>query len=593
MKRASMFSSLTNRIFLGGALLVILSIAAAIYRVNVTVSSQAERELRRELAEAGDVVDEVRTIYFEHFLVEARLLADLPKLRALLTTDAATVREPAHQYREQIDSDVLIMTGPEGGVLAASGLNHEAIDAAAHAAIGSARAGQERTWFWPQAGAVLQMASLPVWIEIVPGAPELLGTLSVGFRLDGQTAARFRKLTNSEVAFAHGGRVLASTVDSGSHAVLEAALRDGRDSVRLGAEDYLLLKRPLPAGDTGSGGEPPQAVLLRSRGDLERLLERVHRDLAVSAVLAVLAATLLAYGIARTVTRPLRALSATMGEMAETGDLTRQAPARGRWDDEDARLLGSTFNALTSSIARFQREAAQRERLSSLGRLSTVIAHEVRNPLMIIKSALHALRGPQADPADVRAAAADIEEEVTRLNRIVSDVLDFARPISFQLSSTNVNEICRDAARAVSRPGAAPVTLKLDDAIPAVITDGERLRQTLINILSNAQDAAAGDGAIELSTAGVASGIALAVRDTGPGISREALPHIFEPYFTTKRTGSGVGLAIAKNIVEGLGGRISADSGQTAGAGTTITIQLPAAAGHAGAEARWKGDPTV
>ncbi len=574
MRQGSLFSSLTNRIFLGGALLVVLSILAAVYRVNVTVTTQAERELRRELAEAGAVVDEVRTTLFEHFLVEARLLADLPKLKALLTTDAATVREPADQYREQIDSDVLILTGPRGGVLAASGLGLDRLDAEATAAIGAAIGGREQTWFWPQAGGVLQMASIPVWIELVPGSPDLLGTLSVGFRLDADTAARVRALTNTEVAFAEGGRILASTLPAAAHGGIEAALREGRDTLQAGGQDYLLLVRALPTLGSSATARTPSAVLLRSRADLERLLDRVHAALAASALIAVLAATLLAYGIARTVTRPVRALSATMREMAETGDLTRQTPAPGRWDDEDARLLGSTFNALTSSIARFQREAAQRERLSSLGRLSTVIAHEVRNPLMIIKGALHPLRRPDVDAATVQGAAADIEEEVARLNRIVADVLDFARPISFEIGPTHVNDVCRDAAKAVSA-GGAHVTLRLDERLPAVLTDAERLRQTLINILANAQQAVAGGGTIELSTALEAGGIALAVRDTGPGIPREALPRIFEPYFTTKRTGTGVGLAVAKNIIEGLGGGIAADSGPQGG--TVITIHLPAA----------------
>lgn len=568
--------SLTNRIFLGAALLVILSIAAAVYRVNVTVGAQAERELQRELQAAGAVVDEYRTVLFGHFLREARLLADLPKLKAAVATrDAATVQQPADDYRQQIDSDVLIVTGPGGDVLAASGLGRGAsrLDAPASEAIARALAGHEHTWFWPQAGAVLQMASLPVWIESDPAAPELLGTLSVGFRLDGQTAARFRALTNSEVAFADRGRLLASTMPAAAHDAIEAALREGRHTLRVGDDEYLLLTRPLPTAPGAASGGAPIAVLLRSRADLERLLGRVHRDLALSAFLAVLAATLLAYGIARTVTRPIRALTATMGEMAQTGDLTRKAPDQGRWDDEDARLLGSTFNALTSSIARFQTEAAQRERLSSLGRLSTVIAHEVRNPLMIIKGALHPLRQPDVDPAVVSGAAADIEEEVARLNHIVTDVLDFARPISFNLAATNVNEVCRDAAKAVAGSGQA-VGLRLDERLPAAVTDGERLRQTLINVLSNAQQAVAEGGAIELSSEPAPGGIVLAVRDTGPGIPREALPRIFEPYFTTRRTGTGVGLAVAKNIIEGLGGRISADSGALGG--TVITIHLPA-----------------
>ena len=89
-------------------------------------------------------------------------------------------------------------------------------------------------------------------------------------------------------------------------------------------------------------------------------------------------------------------------------------------------MLASTFNTLTDSIARFQREGAQRERLSSLGRLSTVIAHEIRNPLMIIKGSLRTLANQDASQADTAQALADVDEEVARLNRIVNDVLDFA-----------------------------------------------------------------------------------------------------------------------------------------------------------------------
>ena len=130
-------------------------------------------------------------------------------------------------------------------------------------------------------------------------------------------------------------------------------------------------------------------------------------------------ATLLSFAVARTIARPLAAITDVMREVAATGDLTRKIalPPRHRWDDEDARLLATTFNTLTDSVARFQREMSQKERLSSLGRLSTVIAHEIRNPLMIIKASLHALRQRDADAAAMREAVADIDDEVVRLNR--------------------------------------------------------------------------------------------------------------------------------------------------------------------------------
>ena len=134
----------------------------------------------------------------------------------------------------------------------------------------------------------------------------------------------------------------------------------------------------------------------------------------------------------------------------------RARPSSRSWHDEDARLLATTFNTLTDSIARFQREAAQRERLSSLGRMSTIVAHEIRNPLMIIKGALRQLTREGATDDDIREAAADIDGEIERLNRVVNEVLDFARPIRFERSPTDINALCRDARRR-RRPPPSPI----------------------------------------------------------------------------------------------------------------------------------------
>src|SRR5688500_20118599 len=113
-------------------------------------------------------------------------------------------------------------------------------------------------------------------------------------------------------------------------------------------------------------------------------------------------------------------------QIAMTGYLTRKLPTKPKasWDDDDAHTLATTFNMLTDSIVRFQRDAAQRERLSSLGRLSTVIAHEVRNPLMIIKGALRTLARDAATAADVRDAATGTEDETELIDTLVHDVLD-------------------------------------------------------------------------------------------------------------------------------------------------------------------------
>lgn len=313
-----------------------------------------------------------------------------------------------------------------------------------------------------------------------------------------------------------------------------------------------------------------------------RTLSDIQTGLGVVAVATVLLAVALSFGVATTITRPLATITNHMRDLAVTGDLTQKIPLTRtrKWHDEDARLLATTFNTLTDSVARFQREAAQRERLSSLGRMSTVIAHEVRNPLMIIKGALRQLQREGATAPDIREAAADIDGEIERLNGVVNGVLDFARPIRFDLSPTDVNALCNSAAGAVVAEHPQPrVNVHLDGAVPSIHTDSERLRTVLVNLLSNAREAVAarnGDSSgapVLLTTARTGDRrVSIVVEDQGVGIPRENLPRIFDPYFTTRRGGTGIGLPIVKNIIDGLGGTLSVQS--TVNQGTRITIEL-------------------
>jgi signal transduction histidine kinase len=590
----SVFSSLTNRIFVATAALVVLATAVGVFTINVAVTAQAENELRRGLEEAGMILEENRTTLFEHIAREARLVADVSYLKAAIATaDPTTVQPIAADYQARIGSDLLVATDASGRILAQAGrVVVSPDDPTARRTIAVALKGREAVALWPRPGGVVQVVCVPSLQE-----SDLLGTVSVGFTLDEVTAGRFKALTNSEIAFALGDQILASTLDGRFNAALAGLVGTGGiRELTLGATEYVVVARPILLA-TPAGGEPPPspaqpltALILRSKTERLQFLNVIHRQLAGTAILAVLAATLLSYAIARTVTRPLGAITATMREMAATGDLTRRLPPSvgSRWEDEDARLLASTFNAVTDSISRFQRDATQRERLSSLGRLSTVVAHEIRNPLMIIKTALRGLKTQAPTPTTVTAAVTDIEEEVSRLNRIVSEVLDFARPIKFELAPADVNEICRDAARAVdSETPVIPVRIELDRSIPAAVTDAERLRQALVNILTNARhaviarnaDTAPAD-AVRLRTLRLGPDrIAIDVRDRGTGIAADDLPRVFDPYFTTRRTGTGLGLAISRNIIEGLGGTVAVSS--RPGDGTEVRIELPATSEHA------------
>ncbi len=585
----STLSSLTNRIFLASTLLATVSIGCAVYFVSNRLRTEAEAELQRDLQEAATLVDQQRTTQFETFTRTARLIADLPKFKAVVETrDAPTVQPIAADYQQQVGSDLFLVTDPDGRALATVGGTPTPANRLDEApGIALAREGTPATAFWPHPMGVLQVVSIPVTIGL--NRPDVLGTLTVGYLLDDERAALFKALTGADIAFAIDGHVRSSTLGPGAHARLETLL--GVDLVprtMIGDSEYAALVRPLhaPAGAASAGSAVPIAIVLRSRSERMRTLSAIQTGLTIVAVATVLLAIAVSYGVARTITRPLATITDHMRQVAATGDLTRKLELANSpgWHDEDARLLAATFNTLTDSIARFQREAAQRERLSSLGRMSTIVAHEIRNPLMIIKGALRQLTRDGATSADIREAAADIDGETGRLNRVVDDVLDFARPIRFDRAQTDINALCRNAAGAVTAAaGSEPtVTTELDPSVPSLETDSEKLRTVLVNLLTNARQAVlARNGAeppppgalVTLSTGRLGDRrVAISIRDHGIGIAADDLPRIFDPYFTTHRAGTGLGLPIAKNIVDALGGTITVAS--TPGTGTKIQIEL-------------------
>ena len=572
-------SSLTNRIFLASTLLAVLALGFAFYFVNARVSEEAEADLRRSVNEAATLIDRRQQDLTERFTAVARIVAEVPQLKAAVATrDPLTVQPVAVRYLGPLNLELYLVSDRTGTMLATSD-PHVATLSAAQFPSDSL---EEFSTLTTHPRGMLQMISVPLLLLSESGVREFLGRVTVGSFMDDAVASRLRELTGSEVAFVANSRVLASSLSTPRRPELGALVTSGGPfDVQLGDEEFLALARPMPGASRRAGDIRPMTVVLQSRTERLRVLRTVRTGLAGTLVVTVLLATVLSYLVARTMTRPLAAVTSAMRDVAATGDLTRKVTLHSRaWDDEDARLLAAAFNTLTDSIARFQREAAHKDRLTSLGRLSTVIAHEIRNPLMIIRASLGSLWSDQITPTERREALADIDEETRRLNRIVTEVLDFSKPIRFEFGETQVNDICRaSSAAAWAGSSAPPVQLDLDPHMPTVMTDAERLRTALVNILTNARHAveevssSPPPPAVVLSTRRHEDRIAVTVRDRGAGIAPDDLAHIFDPFFTTRRAGTGLGLPIAKNIIDGLGGSLSVDS--QANAGTAIRIELP------------------
>jgi two-component system sensor histidine kinase HydH len=235
--------------------------------------------------------------------------------------------------------------------------------------------------------------------------------------------------------------------------------------------------------------------------------------------------------------------------------------------------------AATAALDAARSRVAQSEKLAALGQLAAAIAHEVRNPLAVVRSAAQGL-GETLPEGDVEGhrAASFIVAEVDRLGSVVNGLLAFARPIELETRPTAIPEVIARAVAVAGREVAARrVRLERDDAaaLPLVQADGDLVCQVLVGLLANAAAATPPGGRVVVRARASNGTVELAVADEGPGIAPELRGRVFEPFFTTRPDGTGLGLAIARQIVEAHGGRI--DVADDPGGGACFTVRLPVA----------------
>jgi len=267
-------------------------------------------------------------------------------------------------------------------------------------------------------------------------------------------------------------------------------------------------------------------------------------------------------------------LAATFNEMAAMLRADRAA-LQDRFQD-----LERTTVELTSAQEQLVRSA----RLAAVGRLSAGVAHEIGNPLAAIRGLLDLMQNGDLDPEEETEFVGRMQGEAERIHNTIRDLLDFSRnePVrEGQIeTSADLSEVVSDTVKLIDRHTRfrdIDIALRLDDGLPRVRGDHERLRQLLLNLLFNAADALEGKGRIEIRATNGGGVVQLIVEDDGPGIDEEIIQQVFDPFVTTKAPGqgTGLGLAVCHTIVEGLGGSIEAANREQGGA--AFEVRLPAA----------------
>jgi two-component system NtrC family sensor kinase len=325
---------------------------------------------------------------------------------------------------------------------------------------------------------------------------------------------------------------------------------------------------------------------IATRVELAERRERSRGLLVIALTVLSVGVGLLATALSARSLAPVRTLIAGVGRV-RTGDFAAQLPVRG--DDEIAQLARE-FNAMARELAERQRQLEEKqralllaERLAAVGRVSAQVAHEVRNPLSsiglnteLLEDALRKAHFPGLqEEKEAKQLLAAIAGEVDRLTEVTDQYLRLARLPPPALAPEDVNQLLTrvlDFSKGELERAQVKVERDFDPAQPRALADEGQLRQVFLNLLRNSREAMPAGGTLKVGSRAAGEAVEVTIADSGAGIPPDVQGRLFEPFFSTKSGGTGLGLALARQILEAHGGSIACTS--TAAQGTTFVLRV-------------------
>ena len=333
-------------------------------------------------------------------------------------------------------------------------------------------------------------------------------------------------------------------------------------------------------------------VVAESMREMHGMIYKVQMHSIILAIITILFLSfVLGFLFSRVINVPIKKLTDTM-KKAEEGDLNARVNIKSRDEmgslGENLNIMIEKLNVAREEAEQYHQELIQRaDRMASIGELASGIAHEIRNPLAGIQGAIQILAEefPKEDPR--KQVSDEIQKQIYKLERLVKDLLNFAKPVTRNYLPTDINELVDKVLSFFMTQRGKSVDIKIEKnfvpSLPKAMIDPSSMEQAFLNIILNAQKAMSRGGTFTVSTLALpgrkddgkeVQEIQIVFEDTGIGIPGENLSKIFNPFFSTRSDGTGLGLSITKNIVEQQGGKIEVES--QVNAGTKFIITLPA-----------------
>ncbi len=357
-----------------------------------------------------------------------------------------------------------------------------------------------------------------------------------------------------------------------------------------GMEDdivYAVMQPIRVEGSTEVWGTVRLGVSLKA---MREEIARTRWQIAGFGILALLLGSAATVLLAQRMTRPIRALTEGVAAVGK-GDFSRRIEVTSQ---DELGQLSATFNAMSAQLDRvrdLEERLRRADRLAALGTMAAGIAHDIRNPLTSIQI-FSQLVASRPDDLSVREKFSRVvPRELQRVQAVIEDMMELARPLPLQLEPLDLNKALRELLELHEEQLTAQkiqVNQDLAPDLPPILGDSKRLPRCLGNFLSNAIQAMPQGGELKIQTShleaallpdparpaeGLTPVVQVRVRDTGVGIPADRLPKIFDPFYTTKEKGLGMGMAIAHRIIEDHKGTVDVES--AVGAGTTFTLCFP------------------
>jgi signal transduction histidine kinase len=352
-----------------------------------------------------------------------------------------------------------------------------------------------------------------------------------------------------------------------------SALSEKRTGAALTMGDDLIGKMEGIISLTSANLEKQERAILKTINERKTLLFIM---VTIGPFFAVGLAFFLIHGL----TRPVNSLLEATRRL-KSGDLDHRI----RELDDEFGEVAASFNEMADSLKKQMQEMQRTEQLRVCGEMAAGLAHEIRNPLAGMKVSIEVLLSELNMEERDKEVLLKVIEQIRNIELMMKNLLNYARPVAAQPVRFNVNKILEKTIYFIEKHPSfisgdprKQLIRELDETLPEIVGDPQQLQQVFLNLLLNAADAVPEGGAITVKTVydKQAKTVAIVLRDTGKGIPVELMEKIFQPFFTTKGKGTGLGLAVSKRIVEEHGGSIAVSNNVSGGVTFTVTLPVKA-----------------